>query len=160
MPFETAVRRFLQPLEAVIGIDGIYWNDYRFYSSALLDCPTYERHATARTRAKIEGYYLSTCVRYIWIEIDNRLLQLAAMLPHLDDQEQRYVSAEEANHYHLQRMHQALALRHHQAAARTYYDQKAKQQIGKSYLRSQRRSGRPKLTRDAIREIRVLRKIL
>jgi hypothetical protein len=89
IPFESAVRMFLEPVEFIIK-DGFVWlHGQRFRAQELRDwLPT-------TTKKTVKGYVLELCVRYAWIEVGKRIIEVEAVLPLRDDTSQLFVSLTE-----------------------------------------------------------------
>lgn len=89
--FEDAVRFFLTPIDVTLKEDGA-WLEYQRYDSAALRKNGILNRIKATGQATIRGYMLNLCIRYIWIEIDDEIIEVAAKLPISDDETQLYLS--------------------------------------------------------------------
>ena len=89
--YGDAVRQFLRKVDVIIDRDGAYLKYQRYTSKALSDTGLPGRIGEIG-RQPVTGYVLSMCVRYIWVEIDNCIVKVKAVLPTNDDDEQLYMS--------------------------------------------------------------------
>ena len=87
--FAAAVRRFLAPITVRLDRDGAYLRHQRYDSSELRHTNVLDRIGENGTKS-VPGYYLPFCIRYLWVEIDGRLVEVAAVLKLRDDEEQLY----------------------------------------------------------------------
>ncbi len=89
IPFESAVRMFLEPVEFTIKEGFVWLHGQRYRAQELRDwLPT-------TTKRTVKGYVLELCVRYAWIEVGTRIIEVEAVLPLRDDTSQLYVSLTE-----------------------------------------------------------------
>ncbi len=146
-----SVRTFLTPMEFDLRDDGI-WLDQRKYGSDALDA-TGIRERIARSGelgAKINGYILDMCLRHIWVEVDRKLLLLDAKLRLRDDENNRDISFAELEQWNEARRNIGSAFREHQHAASSEFMSRFKEDTGKSWDSTKRRTGKPK--RDAMQK--------
>lgn len=87
--FAAAVRRFLAPITVRLDRDGAHLRHQRYDSSELRDTNVLDRIGENGTKS-VPGYYLPFCIRYLWVEIDGYLVEVAAVLKLRDDEEQLY----------------------------------------------------------------------
>lgn len=87
---EDAVRTYLTPVEFTVTRDWIKLGVRRFDSIALLDSGLRSRIPPGQT-IRVKGYAMNLCVRYAWIEVDHRLVEVQALLPIRDDDRQLYI---------------------------------------------------------------------
>jgi hypothetical protein len=50
---------------------------------------------SSSTALKIDGYCLELCVRYLWVEVNNRIIEVEAQLSIFDDDRQLFMSLSE-----------------------------------------------------------------
>jgi len=89
--FEDAVRFFLTPIDVTLKDDGAWVENQRYDSAALRKTGILNR-VKSTGQATIRGYVLDLCIRYIWVEIDDQIIEVAAKLPISDDETQLYLS--------------------------------------------------------------------
>jgi len=141
--FDTAVRTFLTPIDVTIRSDGVYLEWLRFDSPALRSIGLLDRVARGQSIFG-RAYLLDLCVRHIWLDIDDQIVELDAQLPIRDVDEQLDISITE-----LQALSQAnreveSAFREHQHAVRSEYLQRVEQATGHKPDVGTRRLGKPK----------------
>jgi hypothetical protein len=143
MAFDDAVRNFLTPVKFTVRHDGVYLRDQRYDSSLFRKSGILERIAIDQ-RTEIDGYILDLCVRYIWIEIDQKIIELKAVLPHLEDEAQLFMSRDELEQIveigRVTKSH----YREHQFAASTSIMSRYMEATGKRWGHGTRKIGRPK----------------
>ncbi|WP_174876043.1 hypothetical protein [Vogesella oryzae] len=91
---EEAIRAFLTPVKFTVTRDFIKLEHRRFDSAELCELGFRDRIPKGQT-LKVSGYAMNLCVRFAWIEVDNRLVEVQALLPIRDDDRQLYVSLED-----------------------------------------------------------------
>lgn len=75
LPVHHAIRQFLKPVKITIERDAAWLHGQRYFSAELVASKLLKK--LHRDRAcEIAGFALDACVRFIWAEIDNKLLQL------------------------------------------------------------------------------------
>ncbi|MGE6919323.1 hypothetical protein [Achromobacter kerstersii] len=87
--FAAAVRRFLAPITVRLDRDGAYLRHQRYDSLELRQTNVLDRIGESGTKT-VPGYYLPFCIRYLWLEVDGRLVEVGAVLKLRDDEEQLY----------------------------------------------------------------------
>lgn len=87
---EEAIRAFLTPVKFTVTRDCIKLEHRRFDSAELCDLGFRDRIPKGQT-LKVSGYAMNLCVKFAWIEVDNRLVEVQALLPIRDDEQQLYV---------------------------------------------------------------------
>src|SRR5690606_22806309 len=87
--FEDAVRRFLIKTSVTVSRDGVYLRSQRYSSEALHKSKTLERSSNLG-RHTIPAYIYPMCVRYIWVEVDGKLIEVDAQLNLRDDEQMLY----------------------------------------------------------------------
>ncbi len=92
--FETAVRSFLTPQEFTLTKRGAEFHKVRFNSEALKAEGVLDKVASSHT-IKVTGYILDFSLRYAWLEIKGSLVEVQALLPISDDEDQLFLSLSE-----------------------------------------------------------------
>lgn len=91
---EEAIRAFLTPVQFTVTRNYIKLGHRRFDSAELCELGFRGRIPKGQT-LKVSGYAMNLCVKYAWLEVDNRLVEVQALLPIRDDERQLYVSLDE-----------------------------------------------------------------
>ncbi|MCP1289669.1 hypothetical protein NK214_05640 [Chromobacterium sp. S0633] len=91
---EKAIRTFLTPVQFTVTRNCIKLGHRRFDSAELCELGFRGRIPKGQT-LKVSGYAMNLCVKYAWLEVDNRLVEVQALLPIRDDERQLYVSLDE-----------------------------------------------------------------
>lgn len=91
-PREEAIRRWTTKIKLVAKHDGVYIGFQRYYSSRLKDSGALD-HVPTDGEQDCTGYALDMARRYVWVEVQGRLLLVAAMLPLREDEDQLYLCA-------------------------------------------------------------------
>lgn len=89
IPFDDAVRRFLHKTTVRVGRDGVWLRSQRYHSEALRDTKLLNRISNIGTQ-RLTAYVFPSCVRYIWVEINNYLVEVDAQLNLRDDKDMLY----------------------------------------------------------------------
>lgn len=147
MSIPDAVRTFLSPTEFAVKNDGVWFNEQRYDSDELRKFGLLDR-VTREGTAKIQGYLLDLCVRYIWVELDGQLLELEAQMRIRDDDEKLFMSLAEMVQWTETRRQINSEFREHQHAAAAHFISRFEDETGKAWDAGKRRPGKP--TRDAI----------
>ncbi|HSH96837.1 MAG: transposase [Methylophilaceae bacterium] len=77
---EKAIRSFLSPIELKTKHDGFWFKNIRYDSSEIRSLGILEDIGRG-AELNVLGYGHSMCLRFIWVDINGRLFQLAAKLP-------------------------------------------------------------------------------
>lgn len=145
MSIDEAVRTFLTPVEFSLRDDGIWLDQRRYDTKELRATGILERVArSGEIGAKINGYILDMCIRYIWVEVDGRILLLESILRIRGDEETLYMSIEELEQWNEARRKIRSAFKVHQHAASSEYKYRFKEITGKAWDSAKRRIGKPK----------------
>lgn len=89
---EEAIRRWTTKIKLTAKHDGVYIGFQRYSSSALEESGTLD-HVPTGGEQECSGYALDMARRYVWVEVQGRLLLVAAMLPNREDEDQLYLCA-------------------------------------------------------------------
>lgn len=92
--FDDAVRRYLPKKTAKVRRDGVWLASQRYSSAVLLETKLLDRISAIGLQT-ITAYILPMCVRYIWVEINDRLIEVKAELNLRDDESMLYQSYDE-----------------------------------------------------------------
>lgn len=95
--FEEAVRRYLEPVELKATQAGVEWKSRRYVSEWVRESREYKN--LARARSKLDGYYLSGCLRHIWVETSLGLEELEVNWTHASPPDRGDMTAAEAAAY-------------------------------------------------------------
>lgn len=137
---DDAVRCFLSPVEFSVKEDGVYLKSRRFYCQALRDTGLLDLGGTT----KVQGYMLDMCVRYVWIEFNDRLIETPAMLRIRGDEDTLYMSIADLDQWNEIRKKTLSAFRVHQQATKSEMMQRYKDATGKEFNSGRRLPGKPK----------------
>lgn len=150
---EEAVRTFLTPVEFSLRDDGVWLDQRRYTSETLRNTGILDKVArTGKTGAKIQGYILDMCVRYVWVEVEGRLLQLEATLRIRGDDRTLWMSLGELTQWQEARRMTKSAFQVHQHAAASELNARFKESTGKDWDAAERRPGKPKRCKTAMQE--------
>lgn len=128
----TAVRTFLPTTEVAIRHDGIYWNGIRFTSEELVENTIFRRYAGARKVCTLSAFYLPACTRYIWIELDGKLMEISSKLAHADSEQQQFMSSTELEMVYRNKLEGARVLKEHLDATNMHYASMSEKLFGKN----------------------------
>ncbi|ADE11334.1 hypothetical protein [Sideroxydans lithotrophicus] len=142
---EDAVRLFLTPIEFSLHDDGVWLDQRRYFSTELEESGILDKVArSGKTGTKIQGYILDLCVRYIWVEVEGRLLQLEAMLRIRGDEETLWMSLAELEQWQEARRKTRSAFQVHQHAVGSEFVERFEDSTGQKWDSAVRRPGKPK----------------
>ncbi|HJV87902.1 MAG TPA: hypothetical protein VJ698_20700 [Noviherbaspirillum sp.] len=152
MPFDDAVREFLTPTCFTACADGIYFRSQRYDSPSLRATGLIDRVASGQ-RVEIGGYILDLSIRYAWVEVGGRLIEVEALLPIRDDEEQLFMSLLELEQLAEYDRSTQSAFREHKCAVKSETGERFEEATGKSWDAGTRRTGKIKTkTRSSHRE--------
>lgn len=147
MSFSDAVRSFLDQRQANITPEGVEYLGRRYDSDAL------RKHGSRlleshRSSIKIKVYVLPACVRHIWMDCEDQLLELDLRLPLRSPSEEHYVSIGDLEQWHeLEKQHSARQTTHRMASRRESKES-FEEAVGKAWDSGSRRRGKaPRPTR-------------
>ncbi|MDT4865951.1 hypothetical protein FQZ97_1007810 [compost metagenome] len=147
MCFSDAVRSFLDQRQANITPEGVEYLGRRYDSDALRKHGSHllESH---RSSIKINVYVLPACVRHIWVDCEDQLLELDLRLPLRSPSEEHYVSIGDLEQWQeLEKQHSARQTTHRMASRRES-KQSFEEAVGKAWDSGSRRRGKaPRPTR-------------
>lgn len=141
--FEEAVRSYLTPIKLSVHDDAVYYLDARFDSKALRQSGILQQaHDIGRFTAP--GYMMDACVRHLWLDLGDRLVELDAMLSIRDGEEQLYVSVVELDQISKIRRHALQELVEHKQAVRAELEANFQVHTGQVFDQASFRPGRPR----------------
>ena len=144
---DQAVRRWLTPQKFAVKADGVYLNYQRYYSTDLAASGILD---VDRNEIELPGYVVHVCARYAWVEVNSKLLIVAAMLPMRDDEDQLYLSALEMRMLQEKIDEMSSDLRGHRFAVRGEHEASFFEATGRSMHDKNLRPGsKPKKTAEA-----------
>jgi hypothetical protein len=149
--FDEAVRACLMPVEVTVRDDAVYFKDARFDSEEL-------KHSGALQKAHdlgryfLTGYMLDTCVRHLWVDIGEKLVQVDAMLAIRDGQDQLYISVLEIEQLQQIRRDAKLELKSHRLAVKAQYETVFQGYTGKPFEQAEVKTGRSRRSKAASRQ--------
>jgi hypothetical protein len=83
--FDEAVRKYLKKVFVTANRDGVTLLSQRYNSQAMLDNGLLERTGRSGVQ-RLEAFILPICVRYLWVSVDDQLIEVEAQ-PNLRDDE-------------------------------------------------------------------------
>ena len=100
MSFDAAVREYLTPKQFRLTKSGVIYDDIQYKSDELVTCGVFQKIAMGH-QASIycNGYILDMALRYIWVEIGDRLFEVEAQLKTFQHEENLYFSQLEHEQY-------------------------------------------------------------
>lgn len=145
MRIDEAIRTFLTPTEFNLREDGVYLQGRRYFAPELEHSEEFAAYLASRASStRIQGYVLDMCVRYIWVELNGRLIKLSAILRIRGDEETLWNSLEELDQWDEAHRKVKSEFRVHQKANASDYKQRFTETTGKPWDAGQRQSGKPK----------------
>ncbi len=143
MSFETAVRTYLDKLDATLTRDGVFLLGQR-YMSKELDAAGARSSVSGNQSTEVTVYFLEGCLRYIWLEWKGRLIEVEVQYAVPVSNDVLYMSLEEVRQFdEYTRAHSQPLKKHREAVAlKTYHE--FKEVVGKEWNSGSRVRGRPK----------------
>ncbi|WP_146176752.1 transposase [Chromobacterium sp. Panama] len=139
---QDAVRTYLTPIKLTVQHDGLYYRTQRFDSRSLRETGLIERVSRGQN-ADCNGYMLDCCLRYLWAEIDGKIILLAAKLPIRDSEEQLFMSSVELETMEEQRNKQKPMFRIHKLATKAEAYLEFERLTGKKWHSGSQKKGSP-----------------
>ena len=127
-----AVQEFLPKITLRMTEKGALLNTifYRSQDQVFLDAMA---KAQRYGRYDVEGYVLEMCTRYLWLRLDDRLLEVEGVLPVLADTEQLFMTLTEMEAMHCQIAVLKSSARGEAQAARAYFEARHETVTGEKY---------------------------
>lgn len=139
IPFDEAVRQFLEPVTFELNSDGLWLLSLRYDSP---DFAAFRSRLSKGVKLEVKGFVLPLCVRTAWLDVGDRLIEVYARLPLRDDGEQRDMSLSELRAMDTGLKGLKAEIREHVPAARAAGAQSFTDQTGKSWDAATRKKGR------------------
>lgn len=160
MSIDDAVRTFLTATEFTLREDGLYLGARRYTSIELSDLGLFNRSGEFHhVETKLIGYILDMCIRHAWVEVNNKLYMLEAMLRIRGDEETLWMSLSELSQWEEARKRIKSAYRIHQDASSSEFRQRFYEDTGKSWDSAIRRAGKPRKNALAKQEANEVKQI-
>ncbi|MDY0748723.1 hypothetical protein SNE35_29765 [Paucibacter sp. R3-3] len=93
--FDDAVRMFLTPVKFKLEDGKFYLGKMPYGSMAATTALTSANYSKRWHVVEVDGFALNMCVRHAWVTIENRIVEVDALLKIRDDGEQLYMSLNE-----------------------------------------------------------------
>lgn len=151
VPFDTAVRDFLEIRPAVIKTDGVYFYGRKYKSRALSDTGLFDQVARKGV-IKTSAYVLTMCVRHIWVEVKGVLYQLDFVRPSRSPLDAADITLADLKEIDRIRKNNAADLREGLPAHSQLYYDRFEQDTGKRWDAGERKLGRPSKGGAALRD--------
>jgi len=150
--FEAAVRAYLDIVPATLKDGHLEMAGRRYYSKSEAFVESMSSVKGGGQQIEVKVYVLNCCIRHVWFEWKNRLVQLDVRYPTAVSTSVMEMSLAEAVEYdsHMQRRirdHQD-----HKRGARVHFEQDFRQQTGEDLVSGRRVTGRPKRGGPAARQ--------
>lgn len=143
--FHQAVRLFLKQRDVVIRRNGVYLLEQNYYSEDLASTGVFDRIARNGV-IPAKAYVMNMCVRYIWLELDGRLYELAARYAIRTADEDGYISIYDLEDRSPKINRAKSKLRHERPATNAYFQQQFEESTGVEWDAGQEKKGRHKRT--------------
>ena len=143
MPFGDAVRAYLDKVPAKLTRGGVLLAGRNYFSPA----PEFLKAREAVTgdqEVDIQVYVLEACVRHIWFDWKQRLIELDVRYPIPVDNVVKYMSLAEAEQYYKYAKDRDRDHKDHRRATQLHTEQEYEEQTGEDWGSGRRVSGRPK----------------
>lgn len=151
MPFDTAVRQFLDVRPAAIRKDGVYFYGRKYRSRALEETGLFDlvaRQGVINTSA----YVLIMCVRHIWIEVKGVLFELDFVRTARTSLGTIDISLRDLQEIDQIRRDRAADLRDERPAHDQHFNDRFKQNTGEDWDAGKRKLGPPSKSGAALRD--------
>jgi hypothetical protein len=143
MPFEDAVRAYLDIVPAKLTRAGVTLVGRNYHSSA----PEFLKATQCVTGSQavdVKVYVLESCVRHVWLDWERVLIELDVRYPIPVASGVEYMSLAEAKQYYEHMKEVDRIHRKHQQGAQVETETNYEEQTGQRWESNQRKSGRPK----------------
>lgn len=94
IPFDQAVRKYLKSLTVRVDRQGVHLHHQRYDSGQLRDTGFLSKISRIGPR-ELTAYIYPFSIRYIWVEVENRIIEVEAQLSLRDDPDQLFRSYQE-----------------------------------------------------------------
>lgn len=151
VPFDTAVRQFLDVRPAVIRKDGVYFYGRKYRSRALQETGVFDLVARQGV-IKTSAYFLVMCVRHIWVEVKGILYELDFVRTARTSLGTIDISLRELQEIDQMRRDAAADLREERPAHDQHFEDRFKSNTGEDWDAGERKIGRPSKGGAALRD--------
>lgn len=141
MTFDDAVRAFLTPTKVTARLDGVYLAGQRFDSAQLRESGALDR-VPAEGRFELPAYMADICVRHLWIQVNDCLVEVDAQLSLRDGDDQLFVSFAELEQIEKLRRQSAADFQEQKHAVTIAMHQRFEETTGVPFDQGTRRAGR------------------
>lgn len=155
MSLHDAVRTYWTPVDFDVTEHGVCFHEKTFSSKAFRQSPFLSRLLRGNKKklvGSVRGYILSAVVRYVWIEIEGRLMEIEACHRLRVDGDEHMIPLSELKAVEQQRKILAAQGREQELAARLRAKFHYKETTGHGWSAGRRRQGPSRKTDDARRE--------
>lgn len=142
MSLEDAVRAFLTKIELVIRNDGVWLGDQKYDSSELRASGVLDQVARSSS-VKVVGFCVDLTVRYLWVEVEGKLLMLEAQMLIRGDSDDLFYSLVDLEQWNVQRGKVKSENRENKYAVASHYRERFEESTGKGWDEGIRKSGKP-----------------
>ncbi|MFZ2987016.1 hypothetical protein [Ideonella sp.] len=136
---DQVIRNYLSKVDLTVQDGAIYFMGFRYWSKALRDSELLERATT-----RCQGYLLPACVRHIFIDTPDGILQVDASFGIRTDGEELSLSLAELEQLAQLRAEQQAEFREHREAARADVAERFEAETGIPFDQAEIRPGRAK----------------
>lgn len=151
IPFDTAVRKFLDVRPAAIKKDGVYFYGRKYRSRALQETGVFDLVARQGV-IKTSAYSLVMCVRHIWIEVKGILYELDFVKTARTSLGSIDISLRDLQEIDRMRRDAAADLREELPAHNQHFEDRFKSNTGEEWNAGERKIGRPSKGGAALRD--------
>ncbi|SFB90169.1 hypothetical protein SAMN05216344_10557 [Polaromonas sp. OV174] len=141
--FEDAVRAYLDQVEIVVKAGGIDLHGQRYDSRALRATGLLDRVAVSQVM-RMKAYVLEACVRHIWVDIDNQLIELDLQASLRAGDEILFMSLNEIKQREIEMRAMAPAFLEHRHATASKAHRAYEEETGLKWNSASRHSGSAK----------------
>lgn len=145
MAFDDAVRSFLEPVEFTMGDGCVKLHGTTYRSPELYEW-------LEQKSGVLSGFAMELAVRYVWVDVGDRLIEVEAQLPLRDDEEQLYLTLTEIKQLEELRRAAKNDLGWSREATTVYYLNACEKDTGETWEGYRRKSGRAKPRSGAAKE--------
>lgn len=151
IPFETAVRTFLDLVEISADKDGVYLVNRRYQSEELRRSGFYSRLGRTGSMS-LQAYHLRGCVNYIWLLLDGKLFELRLTQKVNNGLKSENPSYDELVIQAELRKAFSKGVRRHREGMRAEVDEESEATVGMTIDAGTTRDGRIKRTKESMAE--------
>lgn len=138
--FSKAVRSFLLQREATVRADGIEFLGRRYDSQSLRECDILRR-VSAGMKPKLRVYVMPACVRHIWVDIHDQLIEVNLHLALRVQSELHYIALLHLEQWAEEEKFRKKAFSEHRIAANQVAQENFRTETGKEWAGGQKKKG-------------------